>query len=78
MNIEQLTQQIIKPFLLEEEGIKIGLIQGPFRPPHKGHFELIKKAAGENTHVFIIASDSDTADQDRNFSSEISKKKLLQ
>ena len=74
MNIEQLTQQIIKPFLLEEEGIKIGLIGGSFRPPHKGHFELIKKAAGENTHVFIIASDSDTADQDRNFSSEISEK----
>ena len=74
MNIEQLTHQIIKPFLLEEEGIKIGLIPGSFRPPHKGHFELIKKASGENTHVFIIASDSDTADQDRNFSSEISEK----
>ena len=68
--IERLTQKIIKPFLLEEEGITIGLIPGSFRPPHRGHFELIKKASEENKHVFVIVSSSTNVDQKKGFSSK--------
>ena len=74
MNIEQLTQQIIKPFLLEEEGIKIGLIPGSFRPPHKGHFELIKSATNENDYTYIVGSSSDNVNIKKGFHNEQSEK----
>ena len=48
----------------------VGLFPGAFKPPHKGHFETVKKAALENSKVFVLISavdrDGITASQSAN------------
>jgi|GEM_PF-3083467 len=34
----------------------IGLFPGAFKPPHKGHFDTVKKAALENDKVVVLVS----------------------
>lgn len=48
----------MKPFKLyvEQSGSSIGLFPGAFKPPHKGHFDTVKKAAFENSAVFVLVS----------------------
>ena len=40
----------------EQAATSIGLFPGAFKPPHKGHFETVKKAARENSEVFVLIS----------------------
>jgi len=48
----------VKPFklFLEQKGHSIGIFPGAFKPPHKGHFDTVKKAAAENNDVYVIVS----------------------
>jgi hypothetical protein len=47
-----LVNELIKGLLLEEEGKKtIGVFGGGFKPPTKGHFEVLKKALDENPEI---------------------------
>jgi cytidyltransferase-like protein len=41
---------------MEQSGSSIGLFPGAFKPPHKGHFETVKKAAAENDVVVVLVS----------------------
>jgi len=36
--------------------MKVGIIPGAFKPPHKGHFLAAQKAADENDMVYILIS----------------------
>jgi len=48
----------IKPEQLPEITMKkIGIFTGKFKPPHKGHYEIIKRALAENDQVMIYVSD---------------------
>ena len=53
----------MKSFKLFTENNKgmfsIGVFPGAFKPPHKGHFDTIKKAAQENNIVFVLVSAAD-------------------
>ena len=47
-----LVNELIKGLLPEEEGKKtIGVFGGGFKPPTKGHFEVLKKALDENPEI---------------------------
>jgi hypothetical protein len=47
-----LVKELIKGLLPEEEGKKsIGVFGGGFKPPTKGHFEVLKKALDENPEI---------------------------
>ena len=47
-----LVNELIKGLLPEEEGKKtIGVYGGGFKPPTKGHFEVLKKALDENPEI---------------------------
>lgn len=50
----------MKPFKLFVENKQgtssIGIFPGAFKPPHKGHFDTVKKAAAENNIVFVLIS----------------------
>jgi len=50
----------MKSFKLFTENNKgtfsVGVFPGAFKPPHKGHFDTVKKAAQENNIVFVIIS----------------------
>ena len=35
---------------------RIGIFSGKFKPPHKGHYEAIKKMAQENDEVYVFVS----------------------
>lgn len=41
---------------LEQKGSSIGLFPGAFKPPHRGHFDTVKKAAVENNAVVVLVS----------------------
>ena len=43
-------------FLTESANTSIGIFPGAFKPPHKGHFDTVEKAARENNIVFVIIS----------------------
>lgn len=48
----------IKPEQLPEITMnRIGIFTGKFKPPHKGHYEIIKRALAENDQVRIYVSD---------------------
>ena len=59
-----------KLFCEQTNKTSIGLFPGAFKPPHKGHFETVKKAALENSKVFVLISavdrDGITASQSAN------------
>jgi len=49
----------MKPFKIfyEQAGTTgIGLFPGAFKPPHKGHFDTVKKAAVENKFIAVLVS----------------------
>jgi hypothetical protein len=47
-----LVNELIKGLLPEQEGKKtIGVFGGGFKPPTKGHFEVLKKALDENPEI---------------------------
>jgi cytidyltransferase-like protein len=48
----------VKPFkiFLEQRGYSVGIFPGAFKPPHKGHFDTVKRAATENNDVYVIIS----------------------
>lgn len=50
----------MKPFKLfcEQSTTGIGLFPGAFKPPHKGHFETLKKASIENKLIAVLVSSS--------------------
>ncbi|NBW57999.1 hypothetical protein EBR43_09525 [bacterium] len=41
---------------VEQRGTLVGLFPGAFKPPHKGHFDTVKKAATENDVVVVLVS----------------------
>jgi cytidyltransferase-like protein len=43
-------------FNLKENKSKIGIFPGSFRPPHKGHLDLIKKALPNYSKIIILVS----------------------
>lgn len=45
-----------KFFLESREATSVGIFPGAFKPPHKGHFDTVKKAAAENNKVFVLIS----------------------
>lgn len=64
-----LTQELIKPFLFEENQTTIGIYAGGFKPPTSGHFEVLKRALKENPNidkmlVFIGKKERGTVSQD--------------
>lgn len=44
-------------FLKEQQGRKIGLFPGSFKPPHKGHFNNIKHFADQVDELYVIVSE---------------------
>ena len=54
----------MKPFneFVKKGNTSIGLFPGAFKPPHKGHFETVKRAALENNKVVVLIS---AIDRDR-------------
>jgi len=45
-----------RQFLTESIETTIGVFPGAFKPPHKGHFDTVKRAAQENNIVFVLIS----------------------
>jgi len=45
-----------RQFLIESAETSIGVFPGAFKPPHKGHFDTVKKACLENNMVFVLIS----------------------
>jgi len=68
-----LVNELIKGLLPEEEGKKtIGVFGGGFKPPHKGHFEVLKTALDENPEidemlVFIGKGERDGITQEESY-----------
>jgi cytidyltransferase-like protein len=52
MNFDQLTESILN----EQPTRKIGIFPGAFKPPHKGHFEMVSRASQENDEVYLFIS----------------------
>jgi cytidyltransferase-like protein len=55
---------------------KIGIFTGKFKPPHKGHYEIIKKALDENDQVRIYVSGKPEDEIDAKTAIKILKKYL--
>jgi cytidyltransferase-like protein len=53
----------------------IALLGGGFKPPHKGHIELIKQLAAKADRVVVLTSDK--AGKDRNFTSGVLKGQVI-
>jgi cytidyltransferase-like protein len=67
----------IKPEQLPEITMKkIGIFTGKFKPPHKGHYEIIKQALAENDQVRIYVSDKPEGGIDADTAIKILKKYL--
>lgn len=67
----------IKPEQLPEITMKkIGIFTGKFKPPHKGHYEIIKQALAENDQVRIYVSDKPEGGIDADIAIKILKKYL--
>jgi cytidyltransferase-like protein len=67
----------IKPEQLPEITMKkIGIFTGKFKPPHKGHYEIIQRALAENDQVMIYVSDKPEGGIDADTAIKILKKYL--
>jgi cytidyltransferase-like protein len=67
----------IKPDQLPEITMKkIGIFTGKFKPPHKGHYEIIKQALADNDQVRIYVSDKPEGGIDADIAIKILKKYL--
>lgn len=60
-------------FNLKENKSKIGIFPGSFRPPHKGHLDLIKKALPNYSKIIILVSQPE-----KNIRSDISAEQSKQ
>jgi cytidyltransferase-like protein len=60
-------------FNLKENKSKIGIFPGSFRPPHKGHLDLIKKALPNYSKIIILVSQPE-----KNMRSDISAEQSKQ
>ena len=60
-------------FNLKENKSKIGIFPGSFRPPHKGHLELIKKALPNYSKIVVLISQPE-----KNMRSDISAEQSKQ
>ena len=74
--IKMKTQQIKPEQLPTITMKKIGIFTGKFKPPHKGHYEIIKKALDENDQVRIYVSDKPEGGVDAETAIKIFKKYL--
>jgi cytidyltransferase-like protein len=67
----------IKPEQLPEISMKrIGIFTGKFKPPHKGHYDIINQALEENDQVRIYVSDKPEGGIDAEVAIKILKKYL--
>ena len=50
---------LFEPYLpqLEKDNVKISIFPGSFKPPHKGHIEVVKNLSETSDIVFILISD---------------------
>ena len=48
--------QYIAQVLLEEQQYTIGVFPGAFKPPHKGHFDVVKRLADMCDEVQVLIS----------------------
>ena len=55
--MDDLGQQIAEQLIAENTPI-IGLYPGGFKPPHKGHFEVVKRAAENVDEIHVIISNN--------------------
>jgi cytidyltransferase-like protein len=60
-------------FNLKENKSKIGIFPGSFRPPHKGHLDLIKKALPNYSKIIVLVSQPE-----KNMRSDISAEQSKQ
>jgi len=67
----------IKPEQLPEITMKkIGIFTGKFKPPHRGHYDIINQALAENDQVRIYVSDKPEGGIDADIAIKILKKYL--
>ena len=57
--INGLSKFLVEAILGEQQSQTIALYPGAFKPPHKGHFAVVKKALEKADKVIIIISPSD-------------------
>ncbi len=80
MKFDELYKKIISENIIDNENIKyhnitLAIIPGSFKPPHKGHWEMIEEYAKNSDKVLILISNiSKNANKLRN----LSKSTLLQ
>ena len=60
----------------ENSGKSIALFPGKFKPPHRGHYELLKKIAKKSDEVVVMISPSSKPEVSPEQSLEIWKKYL--